>query len=253
LTAVQGRHIHLLLGQTSLEQVWGFGPNTVSLLQKHGIENALDFAEQDESFVERLMGKVGVDIWNELRGEYIYPVSAEKTQSQASISKFKTFTPPSRERKTVFARAVRNLESACIKARRHGLAARRMVLCLRQQNFSTEGLEVKLNRPTSSPLELMESFKALFDRTYRPGLDYRATGVVLADLTDSPSFQLGLFENPLRAIRVRKVFDAVDEVNMRYGKHTVFVGSGMAFGAQHAGDRGRANRRKTNLKIPLLH
>ncbi len=263
LTCVPGRHIHILLSKTKLEQVWGFGPNTVALLTKHGINNALDFVEKSESFAERLMGKVGVDIWHELRGEYVYQVNAELTQKQASISKFKTFTPPSRDRNVVFARALRNLESACIKARRHGLAAKRLIVSLRQQSFATEGVEAKLNRPTASPLELMESFKALFDEVYRPGLDYRATGVVLADLTDSPSFQLGLFEDPVRTIQARRVFDAVDEANRRYGKHTVFLANGVHLGAQHAGDRGRTSRRKTDLlrgetarqhlKIPLLH
>jgi len=263
LTAVPGRQIHLLLAQTKLSQVWGFGPNSVALLEKQGLKTALDFVEKDESFIERLMGKVGVDIWNELRGEYFYPIDTELIQKQASISKFKTFTPASNQRSIIFARALRNLESACIKARRHGLAAKKIVVCLRQQNFSTQGMEAKLNRPTASPLELMGTFKQLFDQVYKSGLMYRATGIVLAELTDSPSFQLGLFEDPVRAMHVRDVFTAVDEANRRFGKHTVFIADGLNLGTQHSGDRGRVARRKTDLlrgetprqrlKIPLLH
>lgn len=263
LTAVHGRHIHILLGKTKLKQVWGFGPNTVALLEKHGLKNALDFVERSDSFAERLMGKVGVDLWNELRGEYVYQVNAELPQSQASISKFKTFTPPVTKREEVFARLVRNLESACIKARRNGLAAKRVIAYLRQQSFSTRGMEAKLNRPTASPLELMETLRKLFDEIFVQGLQYRATGVVLAELTDSPAFQLGLFENPLRATSVRRVFDAVDQVNHKYGKHTVFIANGLYVGSQHRGNRGRISRRKTDLlrgenfrqhlKIPLLH
>ncbi len=71
LTAVRGRHIHILLGRTPLEKVWGFGPNTVALLEKHGLKSALDFVERSEEFAERVLGKVGVDLWNELRGEYM--------------------------------------------------------------------------------------------------------------------------------------------------------------------------------------
>jgi DNA polymerase-4/DNA polymerase V len=263
LTSVRGRHIHLLLGHTKLEQIWGFGPNTVALLEKHDLKTALDFVEKDESFAERLLGKVGVDIWNELRGEYMYQINPELSHKQASISKFKTFTPPSTKRTEVFARALRNLESACIKARRHGLATKRIIVVLRRQDFSSNGMEAKLNRPTSSPLELMEPFKELFDQVYKPGIQYRATGVVLAELTDSPSFQLGLFEDPVRAIQTREVFRAVDEVNRRYGKHTVFIADGLDIGQQHIGNRGRTARRKTDLlkgetfrqhlKIPLLH
>lgn len=263
LTAVPGRHIHLLLGKTRLDQVWGFGPNTVALLEKHGLKTALDFVEKSEDFAQRLLGKVGVDLWHELRGESVYHINLERTQKQASISKFKTFTPPSHERAVVFARLVRNLESACIKARRHGLAAKRLVAVLRQQDFSGNAMEATLNRPTSSPLELMATLKGLFEEMFRPGTPYRATGIVLADLTDTPSFQLGLFEDPLRVIQARRVFDAIDEANRRFGKHTVFLGSGIVLPTQHTGFRGRiTHRKKTLLKgenqrqhlgIPLLH
>jgi len=182
---------------------------------------------------------------------------------QASISKFKTFTPPSDRRDMVLARLVRNLESACIKARRHGLAARRIVAVLRQQSFSSDGLEMKLNRPSASPLELMKSLRSMFDEVYRSGVSYRATDVVLADLTDAPDFQLGLFEDPVRAINVRRVFDAVDEANRRFGKHSVFIANGVNLSKQHSGNRGRTAHRKTDLlrgetarqhlRIPLLH
>jgi DNA polymerase IV len=263
LTAVRGRHIHILLGRTPLEKVWGFGPNTVALLEQHGLTTALDFVERSEEFAERTLGKVGVDLWNELRGEYMYKIDPAEKQKQCSISKFKTFTPPSTEHSVVFARALRNLESACIKARRHGLAARRLIVCLREQNFSSHGLEAKLSRPTSSPMELMATLKELFAQLYRQGAQYRATGVVLAELTESPSFQLGIFEDPLRAVNVRSVFNAVDEVNARFGKHTVFLANGAVLKPQHRGDRGRIPYRKQevlrgetlrqHLKIPLLH
>ena len=263
LTAVPGRNIHLLLSKTKLAQVWGFGPNTVALLEKQGLKTALDFVEKDESFAEDILGKNGVDLWNELRGEYYYPVTTELETKQASISKFKTFTPPSNRRDIVLARLVRNLESACIKARRHGLAARRIVAVLKKQTFSSDGLEMKLSRPSASPLELMSSLTSMFDELYHAGVPYRSTGIVLADLTDAPDFQLGLFEDPVRAVNVRRVFDAVDEANRRFGKHSVFIANGVHLGKQHAGNRGRTAYRKQetlrgetarqHLNIPLLH
>lgn len=47
-TAVQGRHIHILLQKTPLDKVWGFGPNTVGLLEKYGLRTAYDFVLQSE-------------------------------------------------------------------------------------------------------------------------------------------------------------------------------------------------------------
>ena len=263
LTVVQGRHIHLLLNKTKLKDVWGFGRNTVALLEKYRLKTALDFVERDESFAENLLGKVGLDIWNELRGEYVYRIDADQSHKQCSISKFKTFTPASSIEKEVFARAIRNLESACIKARRHGLAAKKITVCLREHDFSTYALEFKLNRPSASPIELMEAFKGVFKKIYKPLARYRATGVILSELTDSPSFQLGLFEQPPRIISSREIFKAVDQVNQRFGKHTVFIANGLNMGPQHEGNRGRVSYRKTeklrgetlrqHLRLPLLH
>ena len=111
-TAVEGRHIHLLLQRTALEKVWGFGPNTVGLLGKLGLKTAYDFVIRPERWAERLLGKVGRELWNELRGRAVYTVRTGDPAPQASIIKSKTFTPPSRERAFVYAKLVRNLEAA---------------------------------------------------------------------------------------------------------------------------------------------
>lgn len=247
LTAVGGRYIHILLARTPLEGVWGFGPNSVALLEKHGLKNALDFVSKSERFASNLMGKVGRELWAELRGEYVYKVSAEAPGKQMSISKTKTFTPPSGDRTHVWARALRNLESACIKARRHGLAPRGVALHLRSQSYDHAGSDTKLARPTSSTNELTSVLLDLFDEIYRPGVLYRATGVVLFELTDRVPSQFTLFEDPRRAIENEKLFEAVDEAAGKYGKHTVSFADCAELGGQHAGERGRVSQRKTDL------
>ena len=95
LTAVKGRHIHLLLEKTPLHEVWGFGPNTTALLEKHGLRTALNFVHRPLDWVENLLGKVGHDIWMELRGESVWNVNPEMGRSPLSISKMKTFTTAS--------------------------------------------------------------------------------------------------------------------------------------------------------------
>jgi len=263
LTAVHGRHLHLLLARTELAKVWGFGPNTCALLQKHGLKTALNFVERPLEFARRLLGKIGEELWLELRGEYVYKIDTVGRLKQASISKFKTFTPPTSDRDTVLARALRNLESACIKARRYDQSAGKLMLFLRGRDFSTDGLEVRLSRPSSLPTELTAGLIKLFDELYRPGKLYRATGVVLAELVDGMPLQFGLFEDPVRILKHRSVFEAVDAVGERYGKHTIFLSDGLRIPKQHDGPRGRVTERRANpllgethrqhIKLPLLH
>jgi DNA polymerase-4/DNA polymerase V len=263
LTAVHGRHLHLLLARTELHKVCGFGPNTCALLEKHKIKTALDFVERPQEFAKRLLGKIGEEIWAELRGEYIYEIDPVGRQKQLSISKFKTFTPATSDRNVLLARALRNLESACIKARRHDQAAGKLVLFLRGQDFSTDGFEKRLARPSAQPTELTADLIELFDKMYRPGKLYRATGVVLAELGDAIPLQFDIFNDPLHVLKHKNLFEAVDAVSERFGKHTVFLSEGVRIPRQHEGPRGRVPARRTELlpgetprqrvKLPLLH
>jgi hypothetical protein len=49
----------------------------------------------------------------------------------------------------VFAQLSKNLENACIKARRYKLVAAGIVIFLRQQDFRDRGLEIRLSRATA--------------------------------------------------------------------------------------------------------
>jgi DNA polymerase-4 len=234
-TAVAGNHIHLFLQRTPLEKVWGFGPNTVHLLTKQGLQTAYDFVMRPEKWADRLMGKVGRDLWNELRGNAVYPVMTEEKSTYATVSKCKTFTAPSRDREFVYARLVRNVESAFIKLRRHKLRARTIGIALRYQDFSEECAEAALNRPTSSTQEVVPLVKTLFECLFRDGAEYRAVMVVMGKLEPDREEQFELFEDRVRIDKMTRASKAIDEVNEMYGKHKLSLGSSLFLN----------NRRKT--------
>src|SRR5262244_2623415 len=124
LTEIPGYSIHLFLQALPVGKVWGIGPQTAALLEKHGMRTALQFARKSEVWVKKLLTKPFYEIWQELNGRCVLPlVTAEKT-SYHSIQKWKTFTPPSRDRDFVLAQLSKNIENACIKARKYQLAAR---------------------------------------------------------------------------------------------------------------------------------
>lgn len=221
LTAVPGYQLHEFLPRIPVEDVWGFGPNTSQLLRKQGVTTAWDFVCRPEWWVSRLLGKVGRDIWHELRGEVVYELDTEAGPPRASVSKCKTFTAPSADRDYVYARLVRNVESACIKLRRYRLCARRVTVALRRSDFSQEGLQADLSRPTSSAQEMLPVVRELFDQLYVAGAAYRATMVVLEELSEERSLQYELFTDPVRWEKLRRVGEVIDQINGRYGKHKV--------------------------------
>jgi DNA polymerase-4/DNA polymerase V len=255
LTLIPGREIHLYLARLPVEKIWGIGPNTAALLCKLGVRTALDFARKDEGFVQKYLSKPYREIWEELNGRSVYPVSTAPREDYQSISKAKTFTPPSQEKTFVFAQLSKNLEGACIKARRHGLAASGLIVFLRKQDFTESGVEIKLSRPTAYPSELIAPLREGFDELYRPGALYRQTGVVLACLVPEDSVQFSLFDNVLKIEKMERLYNAVDKLSGKFGKHTVQHACSLPAKLQsqhrdgpcHEGERGNVPERKTDL------
>jgi DNA polymerase-4/DNA polymerase V len=94
LTIIPGRDIHFYLKDLPVEKVWGIGPNTAAFLRKFGIMTALHFAKKNEYFIREQLSKPYQEIWHELNGRSVYPVTTEGKSAYQSISKAKTFTPP---------------------------------------------------------------------------------------------------------------------------------------------------------------
>lgn len=213
------------LRRLELIDVWGIGPQTTRLLQKHGMRTAADFAQQRREWVEEHLTKPHQEIWHELNGESVMPIQTAQKDDYASISKTRTFTPPSRDREFVFGQLSKNIENAFIKARRHGLAAQRLVIFLKTQQFRYRAIEARLNRATAYPSEVIPVVRRLFDQLFAAGTEYRATGVVLHHLQPDDRIQMNLFETPLVLEQHRELFASMDELDKKYGKHTVFLGS----------------------------
>ncbi len=263
LTIIPGRAVALFLQDLTVEKVWGIGPATTSYLRKLGIGTALEFARLPEAVVKKRFTKPGIEIWKELRGESVYPVLTEEKSVYASISKMKTFAPPTANPEYLFAHLLRNLESACIKARRYKLAPKKIVSILKKQNFDSRAREIKLSRPTSHPLELSPLLQEVFVELYQEKELYRATGIILLDLVPDAPTQYSLFEDPVRAEKIRDLYEAVDELSSRYGKHTLHLGGSQALETLGQGKRGAPTLReqtrflgetkRRHISLPVLH
>jgi DNA polymerase-4/DNA polymerase V len=252
-TAIPGGDIPEFLRQNRLEKVCGFGPNTVALLAKHGLTTALDFASRPEGWAERLLGKVGRELWGELRGVSLYPVVTEEKSTYCSISKCKTFTAPSANPEFIWAKLVRNVESAFIKMRRYKLRAREVAVMLRRKDYRQAGLELRLNRPVSVTREAIPAIRELFEQLMERGAEYRATMVVLGKLEPDRELQYELFEDPIRIEKRRALGQAVDAVNERYGKHALSLAPSLFLGQNRRTARDDQPQRKTALLAGETH
>ena len=263
LTVIPGRDILKYLRDLPVSAVWGIGPATTSYLGKLGTRTALEFARMPEHVVKAGFTKPGREIWHELRGESIYPVDPEEKSAYASINKSKTFAPSTSDAEYLFAHLVRNLESACTKARRYQLIPKKIMAYLRQQNFDCVSREVKLNRPCVYPMELTGIVREMFNAMYRPEEIYRSTGIVLLDLDQSVERQYSLFEDAVKPEKVREVYKGIDAICQKYGKHALHMGGSHLLEDRGKGRRGEPTAREKNLlpgerkrkrlPLPIIH
>lgn len=250
LTAISTRDRWRFLDKLPVDKVWGIGPATSAYLTRRNIFTAGDFARANEWWIKNNLTRPFWEIWQELNGASVMPLQLEEKSSYFSIQKFKTFTPPSIDPDFIFSQLSKNIENACIKARRHKLIAGTVAVILRTQDFRHFGAEFKLSRPSAMPQEIVASVRDVFASLLRSGVEYRATGIVLADLNPAV-IQPDLFTSGAQMQKMVKLYESVDELAAKYGKHAVFLGSSFAaqqFGA-HLGDRGDTPERQNDKII----
>jgi len=249
LTAIPGREFHRYLTKLPVENVWGIGHQTTALLHKHGVQTALQFARQPEAWVKKHFSKLFYQIWQELNGTYVFELVTGEHKTYHTIQKVKTFTPPSGNREFVFVQLAKNIENACMKLRKYKLATERVLIFLRSQDFHDKGLEMDLSGPTSFPNDILRVVSPAFDDLFAPSTLYRATGVILCKLSEVYYGQLDLFGEVIRLQRLSNLFESVDTLREKYGKHTVFLGASFLAHthAQHDGERGHLPERQRQL------
>lgn len=264
LTIIPAKNLDTYLRELPVEKIWGIGPQTTAYLNKLGVFTAFDFAKKDESWLEGKMSKPFKEIWRELRGEYVFPLTLGEKHDYQSISKTKTFTPPSQNESFVFSELAKNIENACIKARRHKLSAKKIFFFLKTQEFRYQGLEITLTSRSAEPHEIISLVRDQFHKVWRPHTLYRATGIVLMQLCGEEHTQLDLFGSILKLESWKPVYAAVDALDSKFGKHTVYLGSTQhaLTTAMHRGPRGitptrgnllfKGETRRQHINIPSL-
>ena len=88
-----------------------------------------------------------------------------------------------------------------------------------------------------------------FASIFNPRQSYRSTGVILLDLRECHDEQLDLFGASLQIEKMARLYQGVDQIKAKYGKHTLFLGSSFYAHrtAQHVGERGMLPERTQTL------
>ena len=97
--------------------------------------------------------------------------------------------------------------------------------------------------------DILKAIRPAFETLFTAQTPYRATGVILLKLTEAYYGQLDLFGEAIRMQKMSNLYECVDTLRAKYGKHTLFLGASFLahLEAQHAGERGHAPDRTEQL------
>jgi DNA polymerase V len=219
LTACEGRDT--LLAETSVEDVWGVGPNWARLLTRHGLRTARALRDADAHWIRKRMGVVGARIVQELRGVSCLALE-ECPPPKRGITVSRMFGRPvttlAEMREAVASYTARSGE----KLRRERLAATVLAVFLTTNPFKKDepqysnAVTIKLPVATDATPELLRYALRGVERLYREGYRYNKAGVMLTALVPASRRQLDLFEDRDRG-RSSWLMRVLDRVNAEMG------------------------------------
>ena len=213
------------LSMLSLADIWGIGRRTREKLSLYGVESPLAFADKSASWVKSHLQKNGYCTWLELNS--VPCIDTSEVVRNQSICTSHSFARNVEDLPLLKA-SVASFAFSCANKLRAQQAVASSVTVFLGSNRFRDDLEQYENAdtaffitPTSDSLEITSSALQILERLYKPGIQYKKTGVVLGRIGPSDSVQQDLFDSiPNRPQRMA-LMKAIDALNCRYGPKTV--------------------------------
>ena len=225
------RDMDELLSRVPCEDIWGIGKRLAVRLAAGGIRTACDLKYGEAAWVRKTLGVVGERIRLELQGVSCLALE-EVPAPKKGIASAKSFGRPVESLReleealaTYTARAAEKLRSGRLLARQVHVFVATNPFSARQPQYSA-GAQTALVRPSNHTPDLIAAALELLREIYRPGHQYKKTGIFVTDLIAESDLQPDLFDAALEAAgRVRELDQIVDGLNRKLGRNAIRYGS----------------------------
>ncbi|MGB6976325.1 MAG: Y-family DNA polymerase [Gammaproteobacteria bacterium] len=211
-----------LLTHFPVGDLWGIGPQWAKKLKQLGITTAKQLRDSDTHFIRTHLSVMGERIVHELRG--ISCLSLDTPSDKHSITCTRSFGQPLTEQETIAEALSHYVAQAAEKLRQQHSLAQAMCILLRTSNYGANppyrDSTVWHFSATNDTSTLIKAAKAGLKKIYKPGYQYRKTGIILMNLVEERKNQQHLFL-PEQNEHSKALMSLVDRINYRYGHHTL--------------------------------
>ena len=212
------------LSMFELADIWGIGPRSFAKLQALGITTPLQFADKPGDWILRQFHKPGYQTWLELNGHPC--IDTSEIIRRQTISTSRSFGKMISDAEQLRA-SVATFAASCCNTLRAQESAAGSVSVFACSNRFREDLEqysniatMRMDSPSSDTLEITEAAIRLADRIYRPGIQFKKSGVILSDIIPGLTHHI-LFDPISKRDERAELSTAIDRMNRKYGLKAV--------------------------------
>ncbi len=248
--------IEKVLCKLPIEDVWGIGRKSSSMLRTYGITTAQQFRSAPEEWIRARMGITGVRTYRELRGEP-YILFDQAPSDRKSIMVSRSFAIEADQIDQLHESIASFVAKAAAKLRQQQSVAAQMQLFIATNRHHesapqhNESRLIQFATPTDSTLELAAAAAELLKTLFKEGYSYKKAGVVLYDLRDNDGVQSSMFDKIDRT-KHKSLMTTLDTLNNHYGKESVKLGSQKQSGAKELTNSDYLSKRYTTKWSDIL-
>jgi len=225
-TMMPAADLDALLARIDVGEVWGVGRKLTPRLQAMGIGTVRDLRDADAETLRSRFSVVLERTLRELRGTSCLALEEVAPDKQQIICS-RSFGERVHDLEALQEAVASYLSRAAEKLRQQGSLAGALTVYIRTSPFNPsepryqKAVTVPLPEATADSRLLARWGRRILKRIHRPGFAYQKAGVMLSDIRPCLRNQLSLFPSPGATREKRRLMQALDQINARWGRGTL--------------------------------
>ncbi|BDC34875.1 umuC protein [Candidatus Dependentiae bacterium Noda2021] len=219
-------HLPKILATLSANEVWGIGRRYTKFLQSQGIQTALDLKNLDHQWARKQLTISGLKTVLELNGISCLDVN-DDDEVKKTITVSRMFGKKITDKNELHQAITEYTTSALQKLRQQGSLATRITVFAMASAYH-DSTKLFYNQSTTLPCataytpDFITAAKQCIDRLYKQTLLYKKVGVTISEFVPLEFRQLSMYDAQVYDAKKEHLMSAVDSINSKWGKKTVF-------------------------------